>query len=102
MNLPSQPFHLLVVHHEVGVNECDALGACKVHGGAGVVVEIFALAEYLIEQRLSECHHDFGLDKAEFLGEHLAERGFQKRRERAFGRLEEKGKNNNDNKYSDF
>ena len=88
VNFPRKQFHLLVVHHEVGVHESDTLGAGEVHGGAGVVVEILALAEHLIEQRLAEGYHDFGLNKVQFLGKHLAERGFQKRRERAFGRLE--------------
>ena len=49
VDFPGEPFHLLVVHHGVRVYESNALGAGEVHCGTGVVVEILALAEYLVE-----------------------------------------------------
>lgn len=73
VNFPGEPFHLLIVHHGVGVHQAYGSYPFEVLGGTSQFVKILVLAHDLVEQGLTKGDHDFRLDKGNFLGQHFLE-----------------------------
>ncbi len=65
--LPREPFELFVRRHGIGIDKRNRLCTVKVKCGTGELVEVLALAEYVIEKRFAKGNHDFGSDKGKFL-----------------------------------
>ena len=91
VHLPSKPLELLILRHRIRIDKRNGLDAVEVENGAGHILEIFALAEYLIKKRFAEYNHHFRIHKGEFLGKHFAERRKENRREWARQILKEIG-----------
>lgn len=76
MDLPSDPFELLITGHGKSINKRSGFYTIKVHVGTCAIVEVFTLAKNLVEQGFTKSHHGLRSNKTEFLRKHFAKSRF--------------------------